>query len=83
MHEVGQARAEAEHFRESHNKCTNKYFNCLLLSAEKDQNPHYLQPKIRFRSLNAIHMFGRFKTAAHLGLLNSRFAVMFCKSFPR
>ena len=45
VHEVGQARAEAEHFRESHNKCTNKYFNRLLLSAEKDQNPHYLQPK--------------------------------------
>ena len=28
-----------------------------VLSAEQDQNPHYLQPEIRFRSLNAIHTF--------------------------
>ena len=32
---------------------TNKCFTCLLLSAEQGQNPHYLQPKIRFRSLNS------------------------------
>ena len=36
---------------------TNKYFTRPLLIAEQDQNPHYLQPKIRFRSLNAIHTF--------------------------
>ena len=88
-HEVGQVRAELGHFRESRKNVTkwfeggvtNKYFTCLLLSAEKDQNPHYLQPKISFRSLNAIHTFWRFKTAAHLGLLSSQFAVMFYKSF--
>ena len=62
---------------------TNKHFTCLLLSAEQDKNLHYLQPKIRFRSPKAIQMFLRFKTAAHLGLLNSQFAVMFYKSFSR
>ena len=36
---------------------TNKHFTCLLLSAEQDQDLHYLQPKIRVRSLNAIHTF--------------------------
>ena len=36
---------------------TNKYFTRILLSTEQDQNPHYLQPKIRFRDLNAIHTF--------------------------
>ena len=36
---------------------TNKYFTGLLLSAEQDQNPLYLQPKIHFRSLNVVHTF--------------------------
>ena len=60
---------------------TNTYFTRLLLSAEQDQNPQYLQPKMSFRSLNATHTFWKFKTASHLDLLNSQWGVMFYKSF--
>ena len=88
--EVGQVRAEAEHFRESRTNVTklfewvltNKYFTRIFLTAEQDQNLHYLQPKIRFRSLNAIRTFWRFKTAPRLGLLNSQFADVLSRARP-